>query len=79
MAINAKTVHSTPKNKKGEYMKKPNKNTIETVKTIVISVLVTAIVAFVGGMKFQDHQQAMVNDAVKNVSSVTPVAQQVKK
>lgn len=56
-------------------MKKPD---LETIKTIVISVLVTAIIAFIGGINYQSHQQTMVNDAVKNVAQNSPVSQ-VKK
>lgn len=37
---------------------KINKQTVETVKTVLIAVLVTAIIAFVGGMKYQTREQA---------------------
>jgi uncharacterized membrane protein YGL010W len=44
----------------------PTKNTVETVKTVVIAVLVTAIIAFVGGMKFQAREHAQVQNAVNS-------------
>ena len=49
-------------------MKKLN---IETIKTIVITILITAIIAFVGGMKYQKSQTEQVKSEaatiVKNV------------
>lgn len=44
----------------------------EHVKDIVIAVLITAIVAFIGGMMFQNKQQHAIETAVK---AVTPIAQ----
>ena len=49
-------------------MKKLN---VETIKTIVITILITAIIAFVGGMKYQKSQTEQVKSEaatiVKNV------------
>nr|DAK70241.1 MAG TPA: Protein of unknown function (DUF3139) [Caudoviricetes sp.] len=49
-------------------MKKFN---IETIKTIVITILITAIIAFIGGMQYQKHQTEQVKaeaaTIVKNV------------
>ncbi len=53
-------------------MTKPNKNTIETIKTVVIAVLITAIVAFIGGMVYANKQHDVVDAAVQ---AATPVAQ----
>ena len=39
-------------------MPKINKTTIETVKTVVIAVLVTAVIMFVTGMQYQARQTA---------------------
>lgn len=47
-------------------MKMPTKNTVETVKTVTIAVLVTAIIAFIGGMKFQAREHAQVQGAVNS-------------
>jgi hypothetical protein len=47
-------------------MKMLAKNTVETVKTVVIAVLVTAVIAFIGGMKFQAREHAQVQSAVNN-------------
>jgi cell division protein FtsN len=54
-------------------MKMPTKNTIETVKTVVIAVLVTAIIAFIGGMKFQAREHAQVQSAVNSAVALTDV------
>lgn len=49
---------------------KLSKQTIETIKTVVIAVLVTLVVAFVCGMKYQAHNQAVIDNAVKSAVSV---------
>jgi len=38
-------------------MKKPSKSSIEHLKTIVIVVLVTSILAFIGGIKYAEAIQ----------------------
>nr|DAP16301.1 MAG TPA: hypothetical protein [Caudoviricetes sp.] len=52
------------------------KNKIETIKTVVITVLITAIVAFIGGMQYQkvQHNQVKseVSSIIKNVKDSTP-------
>ena len=48
-----------------------NKTRGEHFKDIVIAVLITAIVAFIGGAVFQSKQQNAINTAVK---AVTPTA-----
>jgi hypothetical protein len=45
-------------------MKVP-KQTIETTKTVVIAVLITGVIAFVGGMQYQSSLQAQTNAQVK--------------
>lgn len=54
-------------------MPKINKQTVETVKTVVIAVLITGAIAFVGGMKFNASQNAQadarVNAAVQQLKS----------
>lgn len=50
-------------------MTKPSRGAVETVKTVLIAVLVTAIVAFVGGMHYQSGQNAKVMSAVTNATS----------
>lgn len=47
----------------------PSRNAIETVKTVVIAVLITGVVAFVGGMYFQGHLSAQVQAAVVEATS----------
>ena len=49
-------------------MKKINKTTVETVKTVLIAILVTAVVAFIAGMRYADNQNAKVQAAVKEVA-----------
>lgn len=44
----------------------PSKNAVETVKTVVIAVLVTAIIAFIGGMKFQAREHSQTQSAVNS-------------
>ena len=44
--------------------------TIETIKTIVIAILITAVVAFIAGMRYAESEQAKVDAAVKAVEKV---------
>ncbi len=46
-----------------------NKQVIETVKTVVIAVLITGVVAFVCGMNYQSNRQAEVQSAVEQAQS----------
>lgn len=50
-------------------MKKINKQAVETFKTVLIAILVTAVVAFVAGMRYADNQNAKLEAAVKNVQA----------
>lgn len=50
---------------------KYNKTRGEHFKDILIAVLVAGIIAFIGGMQFQSHQQKAIETAMK---SVTPTA-----
>lgn len=54
--------------------KKYAKTRGEHAKDIIIAILVTSIVAFVGGMVFANKQQAKVQQAVKAAQVVAPVA-----
>jgi hypothetical protein len=49
-------------------MVKPNKTTIETVKTVVIAVLITGAVAFVLGVQYNQRQTAQTDARVQAVS-----------
>ena len=55
-------------NKKENKMKKFN---VETIKTIIITILITGIIAFIGGMYYQKNQTEQVKaeaaTIVKNV------------
>lgn len=44
--------------------------TLETIKTIVITILITAVAAFVAGMRYAESQQAKIDAAVKAVEKV---------
>lgn len=55
-----------------------NKSRGEHFKDIVIAILITAIVAFVGGMQFQNKQQDAIDTAV-NAVSPSASAEPVKK
>lgn len=46
-------------------MVKPNKQTVETVKTVLIAVLVTGVVAFVAGMQYNASQTAKADARVQ--------------
>lgn len=47
------------------------KNYLETFKTIVITILITAIVAFVLGIQYEDHQNSNIRaEAASIVKSV---------
>lgn len=50
-------------------MTKPSKSSVETVKTVLIAVLVTGIVAFVAGMQFANRNNAQVNAKLEAVAS----------
>ncbi len=43
----------------------------EVAKTVVIAMLITGIIAFVGGMTFANNQNAKVNQAVETVKAET--------
>lgn len=49
---------------------KLSKETRETTKTIVIAVLLTAIIAFVGGMKYQTHYVSQVKAEAQSIASL---------
>lgn len=49
---------------------KPRKQVIETVKTVTIAILVTAIVAFICGMAYANKQHSEIDQAVKSATSV---------
>lgn len=44
----------------------------EHIKDVIIAVLITGIIAFVGGMVFQGEQQAAIETAVKSAQTVAP-------
>jgi len=51
-------------------MKTPSKTTRETLKTIAIAVLVTGVIAFVAGMKYQAHVNGQVKQEAKAMVSL---------
>lgn len=53
-------------------MKLP-KGKVETVKTVVIAVLITAIVAFVGGMHYQGSANAKIQAQAKDIAKTAMV------
>lgn len=58
------------KTRKGGTMKKPSKQSVETFKTVVIVALVTAVIAFVAGIKYQQKYSESVKSEAKELSSV---------
>lgn len=56
--------------KEEAHMIKPSRKTIETSKTIVITILLTAFIAFVAGVKYAEVQQSRVDSAVKAATAV---------
>lgn len=46
------------------------KERIETVKTIVITILLTAILAFVAGVKYQSHYTNQLKVEAKSIASL---------
>lgn len=55
---------------------KPSKRAIETIKTVTIAVLVTAIAMFIAGMAYAESQNAKLNNAISEVEQAraeTPV------
>ena len=61
-----KTTNETPK-----VSKKYTKTRGEHLKDIVIAMLITAIIAFVGGVWFQKSQHAEIRSAVQAATVVT--------
>lgn len=49
---------------------KPNPKTRETLKTIAITILITGIAAFIGGMKYQSSVNDQVKAEAKNIVSL---------
>lgn len=56
-------------------MKKINKQSVETFKTVLIAVLITAVIAFVAGMRYANSQQATIDQAVKSVQQTATVVE----
>lgn len=67
---NKSTQPEVVKTPKAKY----SKTRSEHYKDIAIFVLVTAIIAFVGGMSFQSNQQQAIETAVKGASTQTTKA-----
>lgn len=65
---------ASSKKSKNNYRKggKPTMKRInlETVKTVTIFVLVTAIIAFIGGMKYQSQYSASVKAEAKSLTNI---------
>lgn len=49
---------------------KPTQKTRELLKTIALTVMVTAVAAFIGGMKYQAHVNNQVKTEAKNIVSL---------
>lgn len=62
-----------------KFRKSYSKTRGEHFKDIVITILVTAIVAFVAGSMFADKQQARIDQAVKAVTPTASAEVPVKK
>jgi hypothetical protein len=46
-----------------------NKKTIESIKTVTISVLITVVIAFPAGVFYQHQQYASVNNQIEAVKA----------
>lgn len=61
-------------------MSKLNKGTIETVKTVTIAVLVTAVIAFIGGNLYASKQHSRLESVrAQATANAKPAEPQVKK
>ena len=60
-------------------MPKLNKQAIETVKTVVIAVLLSAMVAFVAGVKYEQIAQSEIDEAVQAAQLIEDAGEPVKK
>lgn len=58
----------TPKSSKAKYSKSRG----EHIKDIVIAMLVTGIITFIGGVQFQASQQRAIENAVKGAQTTEP-------
>lgn len=56
--------------------KKMKKFSWETLKTITIAVLITGIVAFIYGMKYQENQTALVHSEATAIANSTKTSAQ---
>ncbi len=64
-------VTNTKTKKKGDN--KVKQTNIETVKTVIIAVLITAIIAFIAGIKYQANYSNSVKAEAKELSAIAPV------
>ncbi|CAN5653974.1 hypothetical protein BH23PAT2_BH23PAT2_07640 [soil metagenome] len=59
----------TKNNNEAKTSKKYQKTRGEHIKDILIAVLITTVIAFIGGMQFQNQQNAAIDRAVQAVST----------
>lgn len=67
-----KTMTKQAKVKEVKASRKYAPSRLEVFKTVLIAVMITSIVAFIGGMQFQAKQQARIEQAVQ---ALTPSAE----
>lgn len=72
----SKSTTTTPEVKAS---KKYAKTRGEHSKDLIIAILVSGIIAFIGGMTFQARQQSAIDTAVKSVAPVVSAEAPVKK
>ena len=52
----------------GTYKPKVSRSAVETLKTVIIAVLITGIIAFIGGVKYQQYQSDSVKSQAKSLA-----------
>lgn len=53
-------------------MKKPNRQAISTLKTVIIAILVSSILAFMAGTAYANKQQQKIDQAVQSAVQIEP-------
>lgn len=59
--------------------KKMKKFNWETIKTVIIAVLITGIVTFISGMRYQEANTVKIHDEAKSLVNAASLATQEKK
>ena len=74
--FNLQAIKDNAKNQKKEETKMKNQPKVETFKTIIITVLITGIIAFIGGITYESINQSKVHAEAKALVSQITVSKE---